>query len=217
MIQASAVPQFFYVRQDSFGIWPIPQAVYTGKLSYYFRDKNMGVADYSTGTVTVTSGAGSNIITGLGTTWTSSMIGRWFSVTDPTAQGQGYWYRIADYSTPTSLTLSNNWNGPAASGITYNIGETPDIPEELHGILASGTAADYYGGMRKDMVNFEYYNNLFWTGDGQNKSRDIGNNMVAGGLLGAINRYYNRDDRHLIKRRSKLNPLSQKVWATTLS
>jgi hypothetical protein len=215
MIQASAIPQFYFPRVTDFGIWPIPQTVYTGNISYHYRDRNLTIADYNTGTVTVTQN--SQRIVGSGTTWTAAMVGRWFTVTDPTVAGQGFWYQVTAFIDSTHLFVNQPWTQATSSGATYRIGESPDFPEEGHNILAWGTAADYYGGMRKDVSNAEYYNNLFWTGDPSNKNRTQGDSQIDGGLLGMIDRYADRDDRHLIKRRPKLNPLQYKVFATTLS
>jgi len=169
-IQASALPQFYFVEQDTFQIWPIPQAVYTGKIYYHFRDRNLSVNDYTNGTISLTNG--SNIVTGTSTTFTTAMVGRWLTVTDTTIPGQGYWYRIIGQSSATSITLGGldgitpiNWQNASVSGATYRIGETPELPEEMHEILAAGTACDYYMFMRKDATAATYYSNLFFTGD----------------------------------------------------
>lgn len=214
-IQASAVPQFYFSRRDDFGIWPIPQAVYTGNLSYHYRDRNLSVADYQTGTVTVT--AGSNVITQTGGTFTSAMVGRWFTINDPTVPGQGYWYRIVNYISSSSLQINQPWTNATASTTSYRIGESPELPEEGQVLLAIGTTADFYGGMQKDPTNFAFYNNMFWTGDPGNSSRQEGDGKIGGGLIGLVDRYSDRDDRRLIKRKPKLNPLQYKVFATTLS
>jgi hypothetical protein len=220
-IQASAIPQFYFVEQDSFQIWPIPQDVYTGKIYYHFRDRNLSVADFSTGTITLTLNSAS--VTNSSAVFTPAMVGRWLTVTDTTVPGQGYWYRITGYTNTTTLTLGTSngqpvtWTNATATPASYVIGETPELPEELHSILAWGTASDFYGGMRKDPANQIMYDNLFWTGNAKNDQRALGKSQNLGGLIGAIDRYSDRDDRHLIKRRPKLNPLQYKVFATTLS
>lgn len=219
-IQASAIPQFYFVEQDSFKIWPIPQAAYEGTLYYHYRDRDLSVPDYADGTVALTQG--SNIVTVTGGTFTSAMIGRWFTVNDTSVVGQGYWYRITGYTDSTHVTLgtltgNQVWNNPSVSGVTYRIGETPEVPEELHSALAWGTAADYYGGMQKDPTNAALYDNMFWTGNPGNTSRKEGDNQITGGLLGAMSRYADRDDRRIIKRKPRLSPLQYKVWATSLS
>jgi len=220
-IQASALPQFYFVEQDTFQIWPIPQAAYTGTIYYHFRDRNLSVNDYSTGSVSLTKG--SNIVTGSGTTFTSAMVGRWFTITDPTVFGQGYWYRVSGFTDSTHITLGAldgtavNWANASCSGAVYRIGETPELPEEMHVALTWGTAADYYGSMRKDFEGFEYYNNMFYTGNPKDERRDFENKEIVGGLIGGINTYRDRDSRTVIRRRPRLNPLQYKVFATTLS
>jgi hypothetical protein len=214
-IQASAVPQFYFVERDTFQVWPTPQATYTGTIYYHLRDRNLSVPDYTTGTVALTQN--STKLTGSGTTFTSAMVGRWFSVTDTTIAGQGYWFRIAGYTSATVLTLSQAWQQATTSGATYRIGESPEIPEEGHQIFAAGTSADYYGGMQKDPTNQAYYDNLFWTGNPSNANRTLGDKNIVGGLLGLMDSYSDRDNRHIVKRKPRLNPLQYKVWSTTLS
>lgn len=216
LIQASQMPQFYFPRQDSFGIWPIPQAVYTGKASYYYRDRNLLVPDYTEGTVAL-SGSGSTTVTGSGTNFTAAMAGRWFTVTDTSIPGQGYWYRIPTVTDGTHLELHTDWDASTLSGAAYRIGETPELPEEMHQILAFGTAADYYGTMQKDKDAFAWNNNMFYTGDPINTSKDYNDKKITGGLIGGVSNYSNRDERVVIRRRPHLNPLQTKVFATTLS
>ena len=219
-IQASAIPQFYFVEQDSFKIWPVPQASYSGTIYYHYRDRNLSVPDYSQGTVSLTQG--SNLITISGGTFTPSMVGRWFTITDTTVPGQGYWYRISNYVSSSilgmgTLTGEQTWGNANTSGTAYRIGETPEMPEEMHSVLAWGTASDFYAGMQKDPTSASMFDNLFWTGSPTNPVRTQGDSSITGGLLGGIDRYATRDDRRIIKRKPKLNPLQYKVWATSLS
>lgn len=219
-IQASAIPQFYFVEQDSFKVWPTPQASYSGTIYYHYRDRNMSAADYTTNTVSLTQG--SNLITGSGTTFTPAMVGRWFTITDTTIPGQGYWYRISGYTSATQISLGTltgeqTWGNASVSGASYRIGETPEMPEEMHSILSWGTASDFYAGMQKDPTSAAMFDNLFWTGSPTNPVRTQGDSSVTGGLLGGIDRYASRDDRHLIKRKPKLSPLQFKMWASSLS
>jgi len=215
LIQASALPQFYFPRTDDFGIWPIPQVAYSGVISYHYRDRNLSVADYTTGSIAVT--ANSTTITGTSTSFTPAMVGRWFTITDPTVSGQGYWYRIAAYTSPTVLTLNVPYTGSASASATFLIGETPEIPEEGHMVLCDGITASFYQHMRKDPDNAAKYLNLFWTGDLGNSKRDEGDSSIAGGLIGMINRYGDRDNTRIINRVPRLNPLQFKTWATTLT
>lgn len=71
-------------------------------------------ATYNTGTATVTQNSTS--VSGVGTTWTSAMIGRQFFVT-----GRGPFYTITAVGSSTSLTLDRVYAGVSASGVTYDI------------------------------------------------------------------------------------------------
>lgn len=215
LIQASALPQFYFPRRDDFGIWPIPQTSYTGKLSYHYRDRNLSVADYTTGNVAVTK-YGTTIV-GTGTTFTSAMVGRWFEITDTTIQGQGVPFRVTGYTDTTHLTISPAWNSETATGATFRIGQAPAIPDELHIALSDGATADFYAGMRKDLTTAALFENRFWTGDANNPSRKEGDSTIAGGIIGGVNRYSDRDNTRVIKRKPRLNPLQTKVFATSLS
>lgn len=69
---------------------------------------------YTTGTVTVTNN--SNAVVGVGTTWTSAMIGRQFRISLLTPI-----YDIIAVPSATSLTLSDVWGGTTQAGVTYQI------------------------------------------------------------------------------------------------
>jgi hypothetical protein len=212
---ASGMPQRYFVERDSFKIWPTPQGTYTGVIYYHYRDRNLSVADFTGGTITVTNG--SPTVTNDTALFTPAMVGRWFTVTDPTVAGQGYWYRVIAYVSTTVLTLYQTYTGTTCTTTSYNIGETPELPEELHALLPWGTAADFYGGMRKDPDSFTYYDNLFYTGSPTNSSREIGKAVAMGGLIGGINNYSDRDKRKIIRRKGSLNQFSAQVFGTHLN
>lgn len=215
LIQPTNFPRYYFPLRESFGLWPIPQTTYAGNISYHYRDRNLLVEDYSILTVSLTYG--SNVITGSGTAFTPAMVGRWFVVTDTAIPGQGYWYRISGYTSPTVLTMDRVWANTTVSGATYLIGETPEIPEDLHGILAWGTASDFYSGMRKDPTNGQLFDNLYWTGNPGDSNRQQGSSKVSGGLLGGMNNYNTRDDTHIVKRNHKIDPLVSVIWGSTIS
>lgn len=215
LIQGSALPQFVFPLKDQFGIWPTPQAVYTITFNQHSRDRNLLVDDYTSGSVTVASG--SNAIVGNGTTWTSGMVGRWFEVTDTSVNGHGFFYRITAVGSGTTATINTPFFGDSNSGLAYLIGECPEIPEEGHIILPDGVTADFYAGTRKDTTSAAWFNNKFWTGDGNNPNRDYGDSNIKSGLIGLVNRYADRDSSRIINRRPRLNPLQYKVWGTSLS
>lgn len=198
----SSYPLFIFPRKDDFGIWPVPSGINTITFSRFFRDRNLLVDDYSTGTVALTNA--STTITGTGTVFTQAMAGRWFTVTDTATPGQGYWYRVASVSNATSLELETVWAGPTTASTTYRVGEVPEIPSEGHVMLPAGTAADFYAGLRADPVKATWWNNVFWTGDGNNNVRDFASKNVTAGLIGLINKYKDRDRDTLVSRESRV-------------
>jgi len=210
-IQPTAIPQLIFPKKDSFGIWPIPQAAYTITFQRFFRDRNMLVDDYSTGTVSLT--AGDSTITGSGTVWTSAMVGRWFTVTNTATPGQGYWYRIGSFTSTTSMELETVWASASVSGTTYRIGESPEIPEEGHAILAEGTAANFYSGLRNDDKNAARFDNSFWTGSYTNTSRDEDDKNISAGLIGVIRKYKDRERDNIVMRQPQVISPVYKVFA----
>ncbi|MBZ5529721.1 MAG: hypothetical protein LAN71_17730 [Acidobacteriia bacterium] len=214
-IQPTAITQFYFPRRDDFGLWPIPQAVYTITFNGFMRDRNLLVADASNGTVTLTNGSAT--VTGVSTSFTEAMEGRWFTVTTTSQQGQGYWYRVSSVTSTTVLTLETVWAGSNAAAVNYRIGESPELPEEAHILLPDGTASNYYGGLRNDQTTASIFDNLFWTGSRSNTSRDKNDKNISAGLIGLIHNYENRDRSNLIyKVRGPMSPY-WKVWSTTLS
>ncbi len=214
-IQPTAIPQFIFPRRDDFGIWPIPQDAYTGTFYYFLRDRNLTIDDYTAGTVAITNGDAT--VTGSGTTFTNAMVGRWFEVTDPTAPGQGYWYRVLTVTDTTHLELARTFQGSTGSSLTYLIGECPEIPDEGHITLVDGVTADFYAGLRNAPENATWFNNRFYTGDGNNNERDEDSDNITGGVIGLKKRYQGRDNKHLINKSPKVFPPSYQVWGTNLS
>lgn len=216
LLQASALPQFYYPRRDDFGVWPIPQATYNGTIYYHYRDRNLSVADVTGGSIALTSNSAS--VVGTSTNFTPAMVGRWLFITDPTVVGQGYEYRISAVADTTHLTLARTFVGTTTSGITlYKIGETPEIPEDGHMFLVDGVTAGYYKDIRKDMTNFTLFNNSFWTGDPSTSPNKVESDQVKSGLLGLMNAYADREDERIITRNPELNPLQWKAWSTVLA
>jgi hypothetical protein len=139
------------------------------------------------------------------------MIGRWFKAT----QADNRWYRIATFATSTQLILESYYEGTSNASSTYIIGESPEIPDEIHDILPHGAAADFYAGPRKDFASAQAHNNYFWTGDFNNNSRNPQN--AEGGLLGAANRYASRSNTSIVYRNRERISRFDEAWSTVLS
>ena len=183
-VASSTFPQYYFTRRDDYGIWPIPTtASETITLTYNYMLKDLAATDATDGTVTVANDA--TTVTGSGTTFVAGMVGRWFQATD-----DGDWYRISAFSTTTSITLEDSFVGAAVSGSAFTIGESPEIPNELHSLLPHFAAAKFFMGPRRAPDMAQNHTNYFWTGDYKNTSRRVSN--ASGGLLAAIGRYASR-------------------------
>lgn len=94
-------------------------------LSWDFLQKDglvTTVAEYITGTVTVTNGSAS--VTGSGTTFTSGMVGRRIL-----PSGSNKSYKITGYGSATSLTIESAYEGTTVSGVNYSIAKDRiDLP-----------------------------------------------------------------------------------------
>jgi len=205
----TTIPQFIFPMRDHFEIWPIPaEDGDTITLLANMLDRDMTADDYTTGSVTVTNNDAT--VTGSGTTFTASMVGRWFKTdNDPT------FYRVASFTSTTSIELETVWEGSTAAGASYTIGEAPEIPPELHELLPHGAAADFYAGPKKDFTAAQYHNNYFWTLDYNNSGRLPKN--AAGGLLDAIRRYSRRSNSKVINRVKRRVSRFDERWSSTLS
>jgi len=111
-----------FIENKQLYLWPTPAS--TGKtvtLIYKRIVKDLIAADYTSGTVTATNN--STTITGVGTTFTAAMVGRYIKLPD------GFWYEIASYTSATSITISGSYEGTTTAGATFTIGEMSVIPE----------------------------------------------------------------------------------------
>lgn len=214
-VQPTAIPQFIFPRKSDFGIYPIPQDAYTMTFNYHLRDRNLSVEDYTLGTAAVT--VDTTLVTITTGVMTEAMIGRWFEITDTTNTGQGYFYKILDVPTASTLTISPAFEGATGSTLSYRIGQCPEFPDEGHIILVDGVTADFYQGVRHDITSATWFNNRFWTGDGQNSSRDIGDATITGGLIGLYNQYTDRNSERVIDRKKKVYPFLDQNWGMELS
>ena len=214
-IQSTSIPQFYFPRKDDYGIWPIPTDAWTINFHKFDRDRNLSVADYTTGTALCTSGSAA--VVGTSTTWTAAMVGRWFTITDTTKPGQGYWYRVATFTDATNITLDREWDADTIATSTYKIGESPEIPEEAHVLLPDGTAADYYLGLRNAPDKAKAWDNKFWTGSMSDTSRDRNDKNISAGLIGLIKNYEDRDKSNLVHKVARPRSPYWKIWSTELS
>lgn len=206
------IPQFIFPRQYDFGVWPVPSAVQTLTLNFIYTTPPLNQADYVTGTVSVTNGSQS--VTSSGATFTTTMIGRQFVITDSSGYPTDYWYKITGVNTGTNvLTLQSYFEGTSASGQNYIVGQVPELPSEAHILLSWGVTADWFSS-RGDLTKSTQFNNLYYTGDPQNTARK-GNFM--GGILGLRDRYAERADKRIVTFNSKSHINYYISWVNSIT
>lgn len=205
----SVMPQFIFPRRDDFGIWPTPAtADETITLTYHPTYKDMSADDYSAGTVAMTISDAT--VTGTDTVFTAVMADRWFRTDDDRT-----WYKIETYTSATALELETVFEGLTDASSSYLIGESPEIPSELHHLPAHYATGMFMAGPQRNKADAQAELNFFWTGDYSNSSRVP--SRASGGLLGALGTYkaIGRDSSRLVRKKqhtySRFNE-----WGTTL-
>lgn len=204
LVSVTTIPQYYFPRRDDFGIWPIPRDTYTITENYLYRDKNLTQEDV-TGNFDVTN----DVRDVAGSGFTADMVGRFFSV-----DSNGFWYRIGEVVDDNNLVLDRKYEGTGGT-FAGTIGEIPMLPDEVHTVLVDGVLCDFYGMFKKDQAANIWFNNMFWTGDGNNNDR-TGRN-IQGGLIGARNRYAARSDSKVVKHLDTGKMKSTYPWGVTLS
>lgn len=148
----SDIPQYWFTFAGQLGLWPKPAtAGNTINVTQKTLVIDLGSADYTTGTIVSTSTtAGVTTVTGSGTTWSTSMVGRYLRITPTDAAatlvGDGLWYEIASVPTTTTLTLVRAYGGTtiAAASAAYTIGQMPLLPEAYHDLPWLFAAGQYW-------------------------------------------------------------------------
>jgi hypothetical protein len=206
-------PEYFFPRQSDFGIWPTPSIARTGTVIGNYYPQRISVEDYTDGTVTVAQNT--RTITGVGTTFTADMVGRWFSQTDSTGLSIGNLYRLSGYTDASTMTLETFFEESSLMSSTFLIAQSPELPEELHEFIPYRAAAAYYRGPRRDQARAQEYMNFFFTGDDGNPNRGGG---IRGGVLGVINEYKNkgRANNQMIGTHRIYRGYVPEAWKTTL-
>lgn len=156
-------PQYYYIYNGEILLWPTPAS--NGNeitIHYKKRLQDLSASDYTTGTVSMTSG--STTITGSSTAWTTNMADRWINIpltTNNATTGDDQWYQIASVASATSLTLHNAYQGGSASGATYTIGEVPILPEDYQDLPLYRAAYVYHSAINENAKKAELYKGLY--------------------------------------------------------
>lgn len=123
---------------------------------------------------------------GTGTTWTTSMAGRYIRIaeSDTANKGDGFWYEIASVGSATTLTLTKPYQGTAiaAGTASYTIGQVPRIPEAYQLAPVYRSAALYYQKEGEPEIAESYWR-LY---DGGKEAGIISEDSPYGGLVGRM-------------------------------
>lgn len=166
----SDIPAYYYIYNNQVLFWPIPST--SGNVisfNYQARVPDMTYADFATGTVAGT--AGSNAITGTGTTWNTvgtfplntdlSFANLMLSITPP--KGDGLYYPIQRFTSDTALQLNLPLvNTPLSplTGAAYVIGQVPYLHEDFQDVLVYSALMIYYNSIVKDDKKYALYKEL---------------------------------------------------------
>jgi hypothetical protein len=140
---------------------------------------------------------------------TTLKAGFFFSLTDSNGEPRGTAYEILSITNSANFELTTYFEELSEAGVTYCVGQIPNIPEELHMSLAEGAIADFYGIKQKDIESATRFDNKFWTGS-YNISPLQAQNLEGqkiGGLLGAVESYKDRDDSVIVSRNPRIRDI----------
>lgn len=137
--------------------------------NYQIRPLDLSIADYVTGTASVTTK--STLVQGVGTSWLANYmpvggsvkhLNLWIQFATPL--GDGAWYQIDSIASATSLTLLNNYNGGTSTGVSYVIGQMPLLLEDFHDLLVYRALTLYYSTINKVPQSAEYFKEMYEMG-----------------------------------------------------
>jgi hypothetical protein len=166
----SNIPAYFYIYNNQVGFFPIPSS--SGQIismNYKGRVPDLSFADFSTGTLSGIA-VGSNIVTGVGTTWNSvglfplntdlTQFNLFLRITPPS--GDGIWYPIQKFTSETSVTLASPiQTAPSTTAAAYVIGQMPLLVEDFHDMLVYGALKTYFTSIVKDAEKFKMYDGMY--------------------------------------------------------
>lgn len=158
----SNYPVYFHIYNNQMLFWPTPSTS-SLTITYNYRKNvvDLSIADYTTGTVAT---AGTVTVTGSGTSWNASMIGKYIQVT-PTAtaatNGDGFWYKITAVASTTSLTIDRVYGGSNVTGAAYTIGQVPAIVEAFHDLPVYKAVEMYYSTIEPEPDRAQIFKRIY--------------------------------------------------------
>jgi hypothetical protein len=165
----ASIPSKFFIypggdKGGKIGIWPIPSTTgNTITFHYKYRVPDLSIADYSTGTVTLTNG--STAVTGSSTVWTpttnSQLESRWIQIAQ--TAGDNLWYQVQSVNSATSLTLYQPYQGINVSGGSYTLGQMPLVAEDFQDMMIWKALQYYFTSLVDNEKKAEEYKAIYDT------------------------------------------------------
>ena len=181
LLGSSDVPFFAYQRNNRLYIQPVPST--NGNYVWMrgrLKIRDINIADYTTGTITSIAN-GATTVTGSGTTWTTSMAGRWIRITETSAAGggDGYWYEVASVTSATVLELKKKYQGTtvAAATAAYTLGLITYEPEQYQMAPIYRALAQYWDFRENDNLALKYWQ--LYDGGFERGKRDSPGGMIS--------------------------------------
>lgn len=185
----SDIPQYFFIFGNQISFFPTPSSSTANAITFSYgrKQKDLSIADYTTGTITSIAN-GASAVVGSGTTWTTKMANRWirFTDSDTANTGDGEWYEIASVESTTGLTLDLLYNGTSISAGTaaYTIGQCSLFPEAFQMLPLYKGLVHYFTSIKPDTTKSKLYNDMLVNGmaDMEQADSKSSNNVLRSGL-----------------------------------
>lgn len=164
----SDIPEYYFVFGGQILLYPTPATTNaTITVIYKKRQRDLSIADYTTGNIVSVANGGTAIV-GSGTTWTASMVGRYIRITetDGANAGDGYWYKISAYTSATAITIDKPYNGTAIAvgSAAYTIGQVSILPEEFQELPVYDAVTTYFTSVQPEQSQADRYKVMFLEG-----------------------------------------------------
>ncbi len=166
------IPVYFYIypggdHGGQVGIWPIPSTTNNVlNFAYKYRVPDLSIADYTTGTVSITTKL--SAVTSSGATFTPTnniqLESRWIQFTPSSTaatNGDNLWYQVSNVTSTSALTLYQPYQGTTLTGAAYTIGQMPLLAEDFQDLLVYRPLMIYFSSINKDTDKAEQFKSLY--------------------------------------------------------
>jgi len=155
----SDIQTHYYIKDNNILLYPTP-ASDGNTITYYYalKDKDMSNDDSDTGSTVKTLTNGDETVTLNAAGFTAVMVDRFFKI-----NADGYWYRIASYTSTTVVELEKAFAGTsiAAGTSACTVAEMPLLPEEYHSALIYRPCWIYFMGKRDETGLAAFYKGMY--------------------------------------------------------